>query len=514
MYRNKIYRLFFCALFLFIHSGIFSQEPAEVDNAQRILELNRVGIELSEQGEYAEAIQKFEEASRLEDRRGSISWHNLAYAFEQSGDRKKAMASYINALERNPDLLPSLQNLSRLEYLEGNYRESIQYGEKVLQIDPRNREVPRWLPDAYARAAEKRMFDLRNTDQPGEKENEEDYKPEMLDREYQIHVGMKVNPVFRFLKSSSALAIHTQGGPSVIPNDLYASLRLNNFFELRTSIGNPFFGLLQPAFMAGRQNIDYLIHHKSFYWGAGVQFTQLNLGKSAIPDRADFLENTAYSDLSDTKFGIELGSKGKDTLFRIRFFPRYLFRDSEGAAVQNRFDTADFLIEFRAMLDLFSKRDKNNVFSATPAEFYARFQTSELYITEYSRPSDSSTRSHWFGTYDIMVGMEFGSLKEKFDEIPFTIGFELAERLYFFDTGNTNLSGFGNSQGYFGFNLDSALTGTSFPGFRSNSHIFSFFSRQRFFTHWIFTQRLGLEFTRSAESVHGLLLELGVEARY
>ena len=80
MYRNKIYRLFFCALFLFIHSGIFSQEPAEVDNAQRILELNRVGIELSEQGEYAEAIQKFEEASRLEDRRGSDRLGDTRYA--------------------------------------------------------------------------------------------------------------------------------------------------------------------------------------------------------------------------------------------------------------------------------------------------------------------------------------------------------------------------------------------------------------------------------------------------
>lgn len=512
-FKNVItFGFLYISLFTSLHNHLF----AETTDSS-VSELNRKGIALSEKGLYEEAIPFFKMAVEKEDTKGANSWHNLGFAYEKMGDRKKAIECYQKTLERNPNLEPTLQNLSRMEFLEMNFAKSIIHGEKALKINPRNKEVPRWLPTAYAKAAEKRLFDLKHgtkekTPESTEKK-EKDYVT-VSDQKEIIKVGLRADAVFYFIKDSSALALYTQSGPTRTPANFYTDIQINDMFQVKVDIGNPYFGIMQPTFMAGRQTVDYIIHHEVFFWGLGAQFTQIDLRNRSIPERGKYLENTEYYDLNDTKFGFEVGSKGKSRLFRLRVFSSYLFRDRSSAPVQNRFDTSNFLLEFRTRLKLFEKENKDSVFSSIPPEFYAQVKSDEIYLTEYKRPSDNSNRSHWFGTYDILIGMEFGDLNKKFNKTPFTIGFEFAERLYFFDVNNSDVFGVGNSQGFFGLNVHSAVKGDSFPSFRSNSHVFSIFSRQRIFEHWVFSQRVTLETTRTAEPFYGLNLQMGIEARY
>ena len=49
-----------------------------------------------------------------------------------------------------------------MQYSMGLYKDAVFSGETTLKLDPRNASVQKWLPDAYAKLAEQKIYDARN----------------------------------------------------------------------------------------------------------------------------------------------------------------------------------------------------------------------------------------------------------------------------------------------------------------------------------------------------------------
>ncbi len=468
-------------------------------------ELNRRGIQLANEGKYAEAIILFQEAIAIDDRKSSTSWHNLGFIYELAGDRQKAYQAYTAALDRNPSLVQTRANLGKIQYEMGLFAEAVQNGERVLATDPGNQEVSRWLPDAYRKAAEQRLLTLPKA--PREETPAAEKAPAEKKRGVEYEIGSWVLGGVTYNKGNDAFDYHRQSGLTVVPAGVYARFTIDETFEFRFDVANPYMGILTPRFMAGQQRMEYLYLFRSFYTGFGLLFTQFNLKNDYAPGQSSFITNREYAQTTDTKFGLLLGTRNDKRMLEVAVYPRYLFRDPEKGPRQIGADHVRIDFEWRNRLQLFE--------SATPGapgrsgEFFLRLRFDEMYLTEYKYNIAGETIGHWFGVYDISLGMEFGSLNTGS-----AFGFSLTERLYFRDLSNKNPAAFGNGQGYFGLDTGAALEGNAFPGFRSNSHVVHFYMKQLVFSRLVLSQRLGLEITGTSEPVHALTLDLGFSMRF
>jgi hypothetical protein len=147
-------------------------------------------------------------------------------------------------------------------------------------------------------------------------------------------------------------------------------------------------------------------------------------------------------------------------------------------------------------------------------DIIVKFVIDEIYLTEYKPTTGTEAVGHYFGTYDLSVGMEFGKLQREFDKIATTWGFMLTQRLYFQNTGNTNLTSFGNGQGYFGFNSTGATTGNAFSSYRGNSFIITLFAAQMFKNRYVVREQLFLEATPGSERNHAIGFQLSFGVRF
>nr|ASQ40364.1 photosystem I assembly protein Ycf3 [Cyanoptyche gloeocystis] len=89
----------------------------------------RDGMSAQSEGEYAEALENYYEALRLEedpyDR--SYSFYNIALIHTSNGEQQKALEYYKQALELNPRLPQALNNMAVIYHFQGE--ESAQKGD-------------------------------------------------------------------------------------------------------------------------------------------------------------------------------------------------------------------------------------------------------------------------------------------------------------------------------------------------------------------------------------------------
>ena len=81
----------------------------------------RDGMSAQTEGEYAEALENYEEALQLEEDsndRGYILY-NMGLIYASNGDRDKALELYHQALECNPRLPQALNNIAVIFHYEG-----------------------------------------------------------------------------------------------------------------------------------------------------------------------------------------------------------------------------------------------------------------------------------------------------------------------------------------------------------------------------------------------------------
>nr|YP_001876568.1 photosystem I assembly protein Ycf3 [Welwitschia mirabilis]ABY26781.1 hypothetical chloroplast RF3 [Welwitschia mirabilis] len=100
----------------------------------------RDGMSAQSEGEYAEALQNYYEAMRLEidpyDR--SYILYNIGLVHTSNGEHAKALEYYFQALERNPALPQALNNTALICHYRGE--------QAIQQGDPETAEV--WFDQA------------------------------------------------------------------------------------------------------------------------------------------------------------------------------------------------------------------------------------------------------------------------------------------------------------------------------------------------------------------------------
>jgi len=492
--------------------GAQAQKTSSKDLAAEVDRLNWEGIDLSNDSRYLDAADRFQKAITLDDTRSARSYHNIAYTYELAGDRNRALENYQKAVARNPQQVISWQSLGRTQYQMGLYKDAVFSGETVLKLDPRNMPVQKWLPDAYSKLAEQKIYDARNdlTGDPATNPNCE-ARPEVIGE-----VGFFGSVIGAIDKQSTALNMYRTAGVTTTPAGAYAEFNPLRELTFRLNGQTPYYGILQPNFYAGSQKIEMQYNFKYFFIGAGILFSQLNVADSKVPGQdASYIQNTDYTTLSDTKFGLFMGGRDDLTFFILRIYPRYLFRDATAEPKSTAFDVAKIDLEYRRnlRLSLGSVIDEKQPASKGPfTDIIVKVVMDEVYITEYKPVTGTDAVGHYFGTYDFSIGMEFGKLQREFDKIGTTWGFLLTQRLYFQNTNNTNLTSFGNGQGYFGLNTSGATTGNAFSSYRNNSFLITLFASQLFKNRYVLREQIFFEATPGSERNHaiGAMLSFGM----
>ncbi|RME93729.1 MAG: tetratricopeptide repeat protein [Candidatus Hydrogenedentota bacterium] len=469
------------------------------------------GIELARKGEYEKAISLFKKAAAKGDSSTAMAYYNMGYTYELAGKHDKAIIHYKKALDRNPELVMAMQNLGYLLFLEGEYKQAIYYGEKTMKLDPENQKVPKWLPKAYEMAAQQRIYALQNQKKTPQNKKKEAQKAVQPNNPYPSEAGYTITVPYRYEKSRATFVLHKQAPPLVIPMYLYANLKPSPSFEMKIQIGEGFLGIVHPIFIAGHQKTEFFYRKKHLKFGLGVNTMQINMQKSEIPAKSDtYVQNTKVKTISDTKYGLLFGYENKDTKFLIYAYPRYLIKDASPGFQSTQFDLTSLGLIYRWKGSFFGKELEKK---GWPYFLSFSLLSDEIYVTEYEAGGTTNTIGHYFGTFAIRFGLEFGRLVPKFNKTSVAFGFEYTLSLYFQDLNDSNPDKFGNGQGYLGFDSAGAVSGNAFPSFYTNGQRFTFYLKELYFRRLVAKQLLGFEIMGSAK-VNGLYLGLGFGYRF
>lgn len=488
---------------------------------ENVNDILKKGVYAGKKQEYKESTNLFKKATAIIDEQSAIAYHNLGYAYELDEKNDLAIDAYRKAIQRNPNLVVSRQNLGKLLYYKGAYQEAIEHGEKTLELDPLNRKVPRWLPDAYRKAAEERIFALRNQKAKKDGTQESDNENMALDKSkcpgsnvpYEIEIGYSITEAVNILKSGKFGNYKVNSSPVKLPMDFYTRFRPGNNLEFFVKFGTPYFGLLNPSVLYGQEEFNFIFWNGDNYYGLGVLFTQADFSSDGIPSNSSFIYNREYAKVSDTKFGFLLGSRGVVGDFSLKVYSKYLFRDKSSNPKKIEMDYGLFELSYRRNAKLWKNNKTLPSENEKPFEMIISFSANELYITEYEISAGKKV-GHYLGYYDFTFGLEYGKIKKGIQRPVFTYGGYFTERLYMMDLDDSSPMTFGNGQGFFGLDTAESMSGNAFAGYRSNSHIMGFFARQMFQNRFIFKEEFAVEYASKKEDRYGALIKLSAAFRF
>ena len=122
----------------------------------------RDGMSAQGDGEYAEALDNYEEALKLEEDANDRSYilYNMGLIHASNGDLEKAIALYEESIELNPRMPQALNNIAVLYHYQGEqareageeekaeafYDKAAEYWKQAIRIAPNNYlEAQNWL---------------------------------------------------------------------------------------------------------------------------------------------------------------------------------------------------------------------------------------------------------------------------------------------------------------------------------------------------------------------------------
>ncbi|MBD2634022.1 MAG: photosystem I assembly protein Ycf3 [Limnothrix sp.] len=122
----------------------------------------RDGMSAQGEGEYAEALQNYEEALNLEEDPYDRSFilYNMALIFASNGERDKAVDYYHQALDQNPRMPQALNNIAVIYHYNGEqaqasgedeaaerwFDKAAEYWKRAIRLAPNNYiEAQNWL---------------------------------------------------------------------------------------------------------------------------------------------------------------------------------------------------------------------------------------------------------------------------------------------------------------------------------------------------------------------------------
>ncbi|MBD0344179.1 MAG: photosystem I assembly protein Ycf3 [Coleofasciculus sp. Co-bin14] len=122
----------------------------------------RDGLSAQAEGEYAEALDYYNEALSLEEDPYDRSYilYNMGLIYASNGDLEKALELYYEALEFNPRLPQALNNIAVIYHFQGDqaneagkseaaealYDQAAEYWKRAIRLAPNNYiEAQNWL---------------------------------------------------------------------------------------------------------------------------------------------------------------------------------------------------------------------------------------------------------------------------------------------------------------------------------------------------------------------------------
>jgi tetratricopeptide (TPR) repeat protein len=122
----------------------------------------RDGMSAQADGEYAEALQNYEEALTLEEDPNDRSFilYNMGLIYASNGDHEKALDLYHQSLQLNPRMPQALNNIAVIYHYQGEqaqanndadgaealYDKAAEYWKQAIRLAPNNYiEAQNWL---------------------------------------------------------------------------------------------------------------------------------------------------------------------------------------------------------------------------------------------------------------------------------------------------------------------------------------------------------------------------------
>jgi tetratricopeptide (TPR) repeat protein len=122
----------------------------------------RDGMSAQAEGEYAEALDNYEEALRLEENTNDRSYilYNIALIHASNGEHERALDYYQQAIELNPQMPSALNNIAVIYHYQGErakeagkedeaenlFDRAAEYWKQAVRLAPNNYiEAQNWL---------------------------------------------------------------------------------------------------------------------------------------------------------------------------------------------------------------------------------------------------------------------------------------------------------------------------------------------------------------------------------
>ena len=414
--------------------------------------INRHGVELGKRKLYREAVKEFDRAIEIYDKSSARTYHNKGWALELTGDLKGAIESYEEAVRRNPRQIVSGEKLGFLYYRTGDYKNAVRTGEMVLRYDPENREVTKWLPDAYIKKLKQEQEELaarKKEDQKQKKEEEIKKQKEEKKKEKEATIlyataDFMIRTGYYFRGSGDYRYISDPGIVD-LPESIFVSFTPTTTWSFNLKLENPFLGALSPNLVIHNETFDARYHLGDFVLGIGMMFNHYN---------SDIAFNEKKK-LNDFKTGFIFGFKKEKMAMTFEFYPR-LFPKDGSASVNKTLDVNHLIIHYD-----YTVNPKLKYYSIIAARDYTFFD-------------HSNELSSYWGVYDIGIGVTLGTLSRKSSRREIAFSIEFIERFYLRDLENDKPYKIFNGQRFFGINSSKWLKGSPFSGFRALSQVLGF----------------------------------------
>lgn len=467
--------------------GLHPQTPAE---------LTKKGVEYSDKKMYNEAIKEFKKAIEFYDLNSAKSYHNMGWVLELKGELSEAIKHYEEAARRNPVQIHTQERLGYLYFKTGDYEKAVAAGEYVLKLQPQNKEVVQWLPEAYRMRELKRQELLARQREEEEnkkreeallkaalqKKDEEERKPTRL-----IHATAEAMLRLGYYFNGKVVAfVPSYGFYSNFPEMIDVNVTPTTDLELDLKFGNPYLGAVAPNLVSHTERLQAIYRLNGLSIGAGVMGNHYR-------DNFNF---GGTRTLHDVKCGIIIGHQKEKSKFLLTIYPRYLPYYDGRHSTGKTMDVDYFELRSETVMD--------KSFS-----YYVLLSANDYFFYDHRERI-----SNYWGVYNLCFGIVLSKFHSMTKKKIFTLTIEYAERFYFRDLNNGDPYRIFNGQGWAGIDTRTWFRGNPVPGYYTQGHALSLRVDEFLGSNIILYQKFMLEMAGERGDHNEFCLLLGAGGTY
>jgi tetratricopeptide (TPR) repeat protein len=449
--------------------------------------LNKKAIELGNKGYFIDANSNFNKAITILDKETAKTIHNIGWLYELKGEKENALIFYEEALRRNGEQLDTLERAGNILYLLKQYEKSIVYGERALKIDPLNKDVMKWLPDAYAQMFKLRGSVITQTEIAREqKKNEEDLKAKQAEeKKYRRYITATYEATVRtsYLRAGGD-GFHYTKTPAYgynIPHMFNLDVTPFDSWEVKANTGVPYYGALINPPVGWTEKAEATFNKKNYFLGIGFMGNHYKYKN----------DDEKYEKLSDYKLGIVFGKYEERSRLDISIYPR-MFPSDTGTAKGNTLDVDSVDISYWLLLQ-------------DGFKFFWKLSMYDFYIFN----NDVPTSDYW-GVYSATIGIGINDTLSS----PYVVRLDVTERMYLENLDNTRPYSYLNGQGMFGFDGYHWFKGKPMSGIKTFSTAVSCYVEERVVPRFFLFQKLSAEIVGKKARGNDFCMTFGVGGYY